>query len=74
VAGRIYQIVSRSWTSSSAPTAPQRRSYEIAAEEFDKVLSELRRLVEEDLASIEAELEAAGAPWTPGRLPRWEKE
>jgi hypothetical protein len=74
VAGRIYQIVSRSWTSSSAPTATQRRSYEIAAEEFDKVLSELRRLVGEDLASIEAELEAAGAPWTPGRLPRWEKE
>jgi hypothetical protein len=29
----------------------------------------LRRLVESDLAGIERDAEAAGAPWTPGRLP-----
>ena len=26
------------------------------------------------LEEIEAALEAAGAPWTPGRVPRWEME
>jgi len=32
----------------------------------------LRTLVEEDLAVLGAELEAAGVPWTPGRpIPRW---
>jgi hypothetical protein len=29
--------------------------------------------VEVDLKAIEAKLEAAGAPWTPGRVPVWKK-
>jgi len=38
------------------------------------VLSKLRTLVETDLAGLEAKAEAAGAPWTPGRVPRWTPE
>jgi len=38
------------------------------------VLSHLRELIEVDLARIERELESAGAPWTPGRVPTWRKE
>ena len=38
---------------------------------FQPVLSDLRLLVEGDLRDLESEMEAAGAPWTPGRVPRW---
>jgi hypothetical protein len=30
--------------------------------------------VEQDLFALEKKLEAAGAPWTPGRIPDWEME
>ena len=71
---RIGRAIRRAWTSSSAPTATQRRGYEIAAETFDPVLTDLRTLVEQDLEALEQEMEAAGAPWTPGRMPTWEAE
>ncbi len=64
----------RGWGSSSAATTTSQQSYEAAAAAFEEVLEELRVLVEEDLAALEADMEAAGAPWTPGRLPRWERE
>jgi hypothetical protein len=54
-----------------APTATQRRQYEIAAAEFAKVLADLRAITETDLRRVEAAAEAAGVPWTPGRLPDW---
>jgi hypothetical protein len=34
-------------------------------------LAKLRTLVEGDLVKLEKALEAAGAPWTPGRVPEW---
>jgi hypothetical protein len=34
----------------------------------------LRVLIELDLGKLEAKLEQIGAPWTPGRVPRWSKE
>jgi photosystem II stability/assembly factor-like uncharacterized protein len=69
---RVQQVVGGSWTATAPPTGTQREAYEIAAKEFAAVLGDLRRLVETDLKSIEDRAEAAGAPWTPGRLPRWE--
>ncbi|MDH3253743.1 MAG: glycosyl hydrolase, partial [Acidobacteriota bacterium] len=71
---RVQRIVSSQWRTSSAPTATQRRAYEIAAEAFEPVLGSLRSLVEDDLGALEAEMEAAGAPWTPGRIPSWSPE
>ena len=50
------------------------RPSEIAAEAFGSLLARLRELVETDLAALEAEMEAGGAPWTPGRLPVWQAE
>jgi len=38
------------------------------------MLDALRKLVEGDLVALEEKLEAAGAPWTPGRaIPRWQR-
>ena len=74
----MYQRVLRAayggWTVTSAPTATHRRGYEIAAGEFAGWLQRLRTLVEQDLAALEDEMEAAGAPWTPGRVPVWSPE
>ena len=71
---RLDLIVSGQWTSSSAPTKTQRDTYGFAAEAFAGVLERLRVLVEEDLEGLEGEMEALGAPWTPGRVPRWQPE
>jgi hypothetical protein len=38
------------------------------------VLDRLRGLIDRDLRALGAAMEAAGAPWTPGRgLPVWKK-
>ena len=62
------------WYVTSAPTQSQRESYEHAGAEFTEVLAQLRKLILEDLVSLEEKLEAAGAPWTPGRIPTWKME
>ncbi|MBI3653591.1 MAG: glycosyl hydrolase [Acidobacteria bacterium] len=53
------------------PTQTQMDQYNIAAQEFEQVLTKLRTLVETDMAKLEKALEAAGAPYTPGRFPEW---
>ncbi len=45
--------------------------YTAAAQDFEAVLVQLRQLIEVDLTRLEKQLEAAGAPWTPGRIPEW---
>ena len=74
ISQRVSQIVSGAWTSTSAPTKTHQDNYRIAAEAFAPVLERLRKLVEVDLKGLEDRLEAAGAPWTPGRLPTWKPE
>jgi len=55
-------------------TATVTRDYEIAAAGFETLLEQMRTLVEIDLRKLGDRLEAAGAPWTPGRgMPRWKK-
>jgi photosystem II stability/assembly factor-like uncharacterized protein len=74
ITDRVQSIVDSHWYATSAPTQTSRQAYDIAAEEFSAALAELRQLVETDLAALEAKAEAAGAPWTPGRVPMWTKE
>ena len=69
---RIGRIVGAQFRATSAPTTTQRESYAVASQQLAEMSEVLRVLVEEDLAALEAELEAAGVPWTPGRpIPRW---
>jgi photosystem II stability/assembly factor-like uncharacterized protein len=68
---RVGRIVSDQRMSTSAPTQTQRDQYAAAAAEFERVLTQLRALVEGDVAKLEKAMEAAGAPWTPGRIPEW---
>jgi hypothetical protein len=70
---RVGAIVRSHWNTTAAPTGTNQRAYEIAAEEFTVHLERLRQLIEVDLKTIEAAVEAAGGPWTPGRVPVWKK-
>ncbi len=60
-------------TTTQAPTQTHREALRIAEEQFVPLLAKLRQAVEVDLAAIERELNAAGAPWTPGRIPVWKQ-
>jgi photosystem II stability/assembly factor-like uncharacterized protein len=71
ILGRVDRIIDGHWAATAAATGTQRESYRAAADAFGALLPRLRRLIEEDLTTLERELEAAGAPWTPGRIPEW---
>jgi photosystem II stability/assembly factor-like uncharacterized protein len=73
IADRVGAIVSAQFVTTAAITGNSRQAYDIAADEFSTVLEQLRQLVEADLKRVESGMEAAGAPWTPGRVPVWKK-
>jgi photosystem II stability/assembly factor-like uncharacterized protein len=68
---RVGYVVGAQRMSTSRPTQTQANQYAAAARDFEGVLGQLRQLVETDLVRLEKQLEAAGAPWTPGRIPEW---
>jgi photosystem II stability/assembly factor-like uncharacterized protein len=59
------------FTTTAPPTNTHREALTIAEQQFVPLLARLKQAVEVDLAGIEKELNAAGAPWTPGRVPDW---
>jgi photosystem II stability/assembly factor-like uncharacterized protein len=73
ISDRVDDVVSGHWTSTSAPTETHREAYRIAGAAFEPVLEDLTRLLEDDLPALEKKLDDVGAPWTPGRVPRWRR-
>lgn len=71
---RLGALVYSHWNSTSRVSETQQEMYDILAEEFPPVLEKLKNIAEVDLKALEADLDAIGAPWTPGRIPEWEKE
>ena len=71
ILGRVYTLVGGLMASTNDATATHERQLEIASADLVGVITRLRALVETDLETFEARLEAAGAPWTPGRLPSY---
>ncbi len=71
---RISSVMDGERFSLGKPTQSHIDSYNIAVSEFGEQLSKLRALVEVDLAKLEKDMEAAGAPWTPGRVPEWSEK
>ena len=67
---RVQRVVGNTWSTTQAPTATHRRNYEIASQELAAFLPRLQGALDE-LRKLETDAEAAGAPWTPGRLPVW---
>ena len=71
---RVNYVVGAQRMSTARPTQTQQNQYTAAAQDFEGVLVQLRQLIEVDLARLEKQLEAAGAPWTPGRIPEWKDQ
>jgi photosystem II stability/assembly factor-like uncharacterized protein len=71
IAERVEYAVDASRLSLAKPTATQRDAYRIASEEFTGELTKLRKIIKDEMPELEKAAEAAGAPWTPGRLPEW---
>ena len=53
------------------PTKTAIEQYQIASDALALQIPKLRRLVETDIKALDRQLDAAGAPPTPGRLPDW---
>jgi len=70
IAQRIGNVAGTIRLSTISPTRSQIANYELANSEFAPILARLRTLVDVELPRFEKELEAAGAPITPGRLPQ----
>lgn len=66
IMNRVNSALSTSG-STHGPTQTHRRDYQIAREEFEAVLGQIRESIEADFAGLQRDLEAAGLPWTSGR-------
>ena len=71
---RVSNIMDGERFSLAKPTQSHIDNYNIAAAEFSEQLAKLHTVVEVDLAKLEKDMEAAGAPWTPGRVPEWSEK
>ena len=67
IRGRVGQVIGGHRETRQAPTTTQRSSLELASDGFEILSVELSEVIESDLSRLEADLAAAGAPWTPGR-------
>ena len=69
---RLRIFTGGSWSGSlGEPTATAQRQYEILAQDFGGILERIRRTIDVDLKRVEDAAEAAGVPWTSGRIPTW---
>ncbi len=68
IVGRVERIASDQWDTTQAPTTTHKQGYQWASEAYESELSKMRQLVVA-LETLEEKADAAGAPWTPGRMP-----
>ncbi len=69
--GKTDLIISSLWSTTSGSTGTFERAYLEAHESFGEVLAALQQ-ADARVGNLESELEEAGAPYTPGRMPVWE--
>ncbi|MEO1309808.1 MAG: glycosyl hydrolase [Pseudomonadota bacterium] len=72
ISGRIGGLRWRTWYAQTPVAGVHESDYAIAAKEFEAALADLKA-IEADLSKMEQALVEAGAPWTPGVIPAWEK-
>jgi hypothetical protein len=74
ISDRVDGIMEGERFSLQKPTQTNIDGYSVAAAEFTDQLAKLHALVDVDLAKLEKEMQAAGAPWTPGQVPEWSEK
>jgi hypothetical protein len=68
---RLQGAVSSAWSNSlSALNPSQQAQIDVVRREFGTVYSRVQQIVEVDLKALERDADAAGVPWTPGRIPK----
>ena len=73
ISSRLFGSIYDGSGTTSDPTTTMKDQLQIAGEEFETALTTLKNIVNTDLKALEQKLEAAGAPYTPGRQPDWKK-
>ncbi len=68
IAGRVNSAVAGARGLTGSPTGTQKLNYQVAFDELSEEMTKLKTL-EADLKKFEQQLDAAGVPYTPGRLP-----
>jgi len=71
---RVNSIMEGERFALTKPTQTHVDAYNIAAGDFTEALAKLHTLVVVDFAKLEKDMETAGAPWTPGRVPEWSEK
>lgn len=69
---RLRAITWAHYRSTSAVTETERRNYEILKKDFPPLLEKIKKLRNEDLDQLKEKLEELNAPWTPGRMPKFD--
>lgn len=69
--GRVGQVMGGLDGNLAGATTTMREQLALAAKLFGPVLAELGGGVQDEIKALETELEKAGAPYTPGRIPAW---
>jgi hypothetical protein len=71
ISDRVQAAASPTRGTTGRPTKTALEQYQIASDELAVEIPKLRKLFETDIKALEKQLDAAGAPPTPGRLPDW---
>lgn len=69
IAERVGAVGAAIRATTAAPTPNHLANFQVASDDLAAELPKLRTLIERDLRQLETDLEAAGVPPTPGRLP-----
>jgi hypothetical protein len=69
---RLRAITWAHYRSTSAVTETERTNYEILKKDFPPLLEKIKKLRNEDLKQLQEKLEELNAPWTPGRMPKFD--
>lgn len=67
-----YALFTTSY-STSEPTETNRKAYEISSNSLRQVLYDLKNLYENDVLTLEKQMDNILSPWTPGRIPVWKE-
>jgi hypothetical protein len=70
ISDRVNRAAYGVLSSTSAPTYTQRDAYDIAYDEFEPLLEELKTIIEKDIKKILDTMNRSGAPYTLNRIPK----
>lgn len=69
ISDRVGYAAFTMWYTTSAPTQTATKNYDIAGKQLEKLISDMKMLMNSDIKGLENELDNLNAPWTPGRFP-----